>query len=78
MKTPASGPKRLLQRVAEQIHDEEQERELGQRQEEIGDAHERVIHRAARHGRRSAPTAVPTVMAMSMAATPTASEMRPP
>ena len=44
MKTPASGPEDLLQRVAEQIHDEEQERELGQRQEEIGEAHERVIH----------------------------------
>jgi hypothetical protein len=40
--TPVSGPS-----VAEEIHDEEQERELRQGEEEIGDPHERVVHRAA-------------------------------
>jgi hypothetical protein len=41
------GAQRFRQHVAEEIHDEEQERELGQGEEEIGDPHERVVHRAA-------------------------------
>ena len=72
------GPERLLQGVAEQVDDEEQQRELGQRQEQIGDPHQRVVHRAARRGPRPRRRRCPTLMAMSMAATPTASEMRPP
>ena len=46
-KTPISGPERLLQRVAEEIDDEQQERELGQGQEEIGDPHQGVVDGAA-------------------------------
>ena len=47
MKTPSLRAERLLQRVAEQVDDQQQQRELGQGQEEVGDAHQRVVDRAA-------------------------------
>ena len=42
------GAERLSQDVAEQVDHQEQQRELGQGQEQVGDAHERVVHGAAK------------------------------
>ena len=48
MKTPSSGPTILLQRVAKQIDHEQQHRQLRQRQEQIGQPHQRRVDAAAR------------------------------
>ena len=43
------GPDQRLQRVAEQVHDQQQHWQWRQRQEQVGQPHQSGIHAAARH-----------------------------
>ena len=67
----------LLHRVAEQVNDQQQERELREGEEEVGQPHQRVVHAAADLP-GDGPDGVPTQIAISIAPSPTASEIRPP
>ena len=51
MKMPTSGPTSALQRIAEEIDDEQQQRQLRQREEEIRQPHQRRVDAAARDAR---------------------------
>ena len=51
---PPSGPNDGLERVAEQVDQQQQQRQLRQRQEQIGQPHQPVAERAARHARERA------------------------
>ena len=77
MNTPPSGPNSRLEGIAEQIDHQQQQGQLRQRQEEIGQPHQ-AAPTAPRDMPAMAPTMMPTTMATTIAAKPTASEMRPP
>ena len=74
---PQFRPKRLTHAVAEQKHYQQEQGELWQRQEEIGQPHQNAVEHAPKKPAR-APMTMPSRMAMSMAARPTAMEIRPP
>jgi hypothetical protein len=54
MKTPTSGPTIFFSEVAEQVNDEEEQRQLRQRQEQVREPHQRGVDLAARHARNRA------------------------
>ena len=49
MKTPSSGPTSPFKRVAKQVNDQQQQRQWRQRQEQVGQPHQRRIDAAVRH-----------------------------
>ena len=49
MKIPPSGPNSGLEPVAEQIDQQQQQRQLRQREEQVGQPHQRMSECAARH-----------------------------
>ena len=53
MNTPPSGPSTLFRRVAEEIDDQQQQWQLRQRKEQVGEPHQRGVDTAARACRRS-------------------------